>query len=340
MFRKLRTKITLGISLVSLILLAFFSLATYHLFLKSASNFIPADAPSYSPEVSNIIDDRIEKKHQDDSIKLKNTLIISSFTIELLVIILASIFSKKIVRPVEANYEAEKSFVANSAHELKTPIASISANLEAAALELSETTAELKSQVSSLPKKHQIIVPDNLSENQFLSNARFETDRLAQLNSDLLTLSRLDAEGAASPKTKSKEKSKEFDLKTLIKKSVKLKLPVMSGKSITLIGKPVKIKSYEHSLDQLFDILLDNAIKYSEKTITIRFAKDFIEIENDGAVIPTESLPHIFERFYQVDKNHDGVGLGLSIARSIAENHKWKLTASTTKTTTKFRLVL
>ena len=57
-------------------------------------------------------------------------------------------------------------------------------------------------------------------------------------------------------------------------------------------------------------------------------------ITNDGAKISKDALPHIFERFYQADKTADGVGLGLSIAKSIADRNHWKLEVKSDKDTT------
>ena len=59
---------------------------------------------------------------------------------------------------------------------------------------------------------------------------------------------------------------------------------------------------------------------------------------NDGATISEKDLPHVFERFYQADKSSEGVGLGLSIAKSVAMRNGWDLTATVENKMTKFVL--
>lgn len=86
---------------------------------------------------------------------------------------------------------------------------------------------------------------------------------------------------------------------------------------------------------QLLTILLDNAIKYGDKKVTCKVAKDEICVENDGTKIAPEDLEHIFDRFYQADKskNSDGAGLGLAIAASLAKNNHWKIKVESDETT-------
>ena len=82
---------------------------------------------------------------------------------------------------------------------------------------------------------------------------------------------------------------------------------------------------------------MDNAIKYCDKEIVLKVSEHELMIENDGAKIPREKLEHVFERFYQVDKSMEGVGLGLSIAKVTAERNDWKLVAESDEKT-RFKL--
>ena len=84
---------------------------------------------------------------------------------------------------------------------------------------------------------------------------------------------------------------------------------------------------------QILTILFDNAVKYCDKAIELNVKSRSISVKNDGATIPSEDLPHIFERFYQSDKSSEGVGLGLAIAQSLAEKNHWKLSASSSEKT-------
>ena len=92
----------------------------------------------------------------------------------------------------------------------------------------------------------------------------------------------------------------------------------------------------EADFTQILDILLDNAVKYSKKTIKIQLSGHLLTVENDGKTIPVEKLNKLFERFYQVDKTSEGSGLGLAIAKAIADQNKWKIWAESDKTGTKF----
>lgn len=102
--------------------------------------------------------------------------------------------------------------------------------------------------------------------------------------------------------------------------------------------KTAKVRLAKADLQQILTILLDNAIKYGKTTVTISLHADQISIKNDGAAIPSDRLAHIFERFYQADKNSEGVGLGLAIAKTLADRQNWQLSAVSAKSLTTFTL--
>ena len=90
---------------------------------------------------------------------------------------------------------------------------------------------------------------------------------------------------------------------------------------------------------QILDILFDNAVKYSKTKIVVKMTTSELYVENDGKTIPLEKLVHVFDRFYQTDKNSEGSGWGLAIAKSLANQNHWKLFASSENKTTRFTLV-
>ena len=98
------------------------------------------------------------------------------------------------------------------------------------------------------------------------------------------------------------------------------------------------MKGDPHRLDQLVGNLVGNAIKYTPEggTITLSLYQDGgwarLDVADTGMGIPAEHLPHIFERFYRVDKAHSrrsgGSGLGLAIVKGIAEQHGGKVSVT------------
>ena len=102
-------------------------------------------------------------------------------------------------------------------------------------------------------------------------------------------------------------------------------------------------------LDQLLEILLDNAVKYAAKDAPIRLTLDVggknavLAVENPGEPIPADKLPHLFDRFYRVDDARTGAagfGLGLSIARQIVQRHHGSITAASDARATRFTVTL
>lgn len=117
------------------------------------------------------------------------------------------------------------------------------------------------------------------------------------------------------------------------------------------IAPGVSVLGDEGQLRRLVMILLDNAVKYAGSggraalTLVRQQDKVRLTVHNTGAPIPAEHLPHLFERFYRVDAARDraqgGYGLGLAIAKSVAETHHGKITVSSSAGTgTCFTVVL
>ena len=124
------------------------------------------------------------------------------------------------------------------------------------------------------------------------------------------------------------------------------------GKTLDLSIQPeILYTGDENRIKQIIIILIDNAIKHTDKgdsinvNLSMQGGKRVLVVKNTGEGIPQKDIPHIFERFYRVDssRNRDtgGFGLGLAIAQSIAEAHHGKLTvASKEGEFTEFTLIL
>ncbi|MBQ7201833.1 HAMP domain-containing histidine kinase [Candidatus Saccharibacteria bacterium] len=301
MFKKLRNKLILiNLGITSIVIIVSFSLIYVH-----STRSAEARPPMMNMEIEmfdeagRVFDTWVKSERQAAAQNLLITLIVSGIAIEFAVALISYFLAEEAIKPIKNSYEQQKVFIANASHEIKTPLAAISANLEAA----------------------------DIKNNRWIDNVAKETDKLTALNSELLTLARSDLVNSKSPD--------DSDLKTIIEKQVESFEPRLKGisfkKSIKITDK-TKINGADFS--QIFSVLMDNAIKYCDKSVSLSVSEHEFSITNDGAKIDKDSLPHIFDRFYQVDKNSEGVGLGLSIAKSLADRNNWVLTAKSDEKTT------
>ncbi len=227
------------------------------------------------------------------------SLAVSWLTLEMVVAVVSYFLAEVAIKPVREAYESQKIFIANASHEIKTPLAAISANLEAA----------------------------DIHGNRWINNIENETAHLTRLNNELLTLARTDLVR--------ERKVEEVDLANVTEKIIENHASRLKKHDLTKkIVSREKIKINREDYEQVINILLDNAIKYSKSKIMIELRDHDFTIKNDGAKISAEALAHVFDRFYQADKTSEGVGLGLSIAKSVADRNHWKISASSDKMTT------
>lgn len=304
MFRNLRNNFVLTNVIFSAAILIISFVSIYYIAAFSASNRPPTpdDSPSYTNDVHNIISERVDAEQRAALNTLMVTLIIVGGLIEFLVVIFSYYFAEKAIEPVKTAYDLQKTFIANASHEIKTPLASIQSNLEAA----------------------------DISGNHFIDNVEREATKLAHLNQELLELAKADNINEAITVA-------EVNLSKLIADNIKPFVPRIEERKIKLNYKDNKIKKVkinQNDFAQIFNILLDNAIKYCDHKINIELTENTLKIANNGAKIKKADEAQIFERFYQADKSTEGVGLGLSIAKSLAERNHWELTASSSKLTT------
>lgn len=197
----------------------------------------------------------------------------------------------------------QRSFAADASHELRTPITSISGH----ARMLDEWALE-----------------DPKTARQSVQAIRTEAGRMRNLGESLLALSRGD-EGAPLVVG-------QHDLAAVVEEAVRTARAAAGGKvSVEYIrpGREVETKFDRDRILQLTNILLDNAVKYTPRhgKVTVKIhekdAWTILEVSDTGIGITGEELPLIFERFHRADpaRATGGVGLGLSIARQIAEAH-------------------
>ena len=229
----------------------------------------------------------------------------------LLILLFVVLFSGRVVRPILAGIEKQKQFITNAGHELKTPLAIIQSNNDAATL--------------------------IYGESKYSRNIRLQTQRLNVLMTNLLTLAKLDEE--------TKLPTERVDISELICGMLSVCEDTAAEKQITLcfsIQPHVFLQVHRDTFSQMISILLDNAVKYTPEGGTICFSVTndggHIEIaeENTCETLPDSDPERLFERFYRGDSartqsnSSSGYGIGLSAARAIAETFGGKLTAKYT----------
>ncbi len=224
------------------------------------------------------------------------------------VLLLLIILSGRIVKPFSENYEKQKQFITDAGHELKTPLTIIDADAE--------------------------VLEMDVGENEWLSDIKNQTKRLAQLTNNLIFLSRMEEQPQV-------EKI-EFPISDLAEETLEAFQALAKTHNKTISGQIEPMLSMvgdENAIRQLIVILLDNAVKYSDDggkiELSLQRKKNTIQLGvfNTAESISREDIPHLFDRFYRADKSRNphtgGYGLGLSIAAAIVNAHKGKISSNT-----------
>lgn len=230
------------------------------------------------------------------------TLIFGSVTL-VLFFFLSLFLARKIVNPLEKSYQKQKQFISDAGHELKTPVSVVNANAE--------------------------MLSREIGENQWLQNIQYENERMGTLVGQLLELARTENVTLAAER---------IDFSRLVAGEALPFESVAFEKSLSLnteIATNISINGNSQQLKQLVSILLDNAIRHSEKqgeirlTLTKEHNLAKLSVINSGDEIPKEQREQLFERFYRSDtvRNSEDkhYGLGLSIAKSIVTSHKGQI---------------
>ena len=220
----------------------------------------------------------------------------------IIMFIISMLLANWTVTPVETAWEKQKQFVADASHELKTPLAVISANTEVILANPEESVGE---------------------QSKWLSYIQSETMRMSKLITGLLSAARMDHTKDAADKTELLPLSETVSNVCLVFEPIIYE----KGKTLnTVIQRNVSLRADEDNIKQLLSILLDNAVLHSlpDAQITVSLSKDAqnkirLSVANTAKDIPKDQLEHLFDRFYRVDTegSPNGSGLGLSIAKSI-----------------------
>ncbi len=196
-------------------------------------------------------------------------------------------------------------FTADASHELRTPVALI------------RTTAELALRRPRTAEDYR----------EALSQIVEESERTSRLVDDLLTLARADAGRAALP-------AEPLDLAPLVRDVCAQGALLAGARRVAVEAEtpeaPVTVTGNPPALRRLLFILVDNAIKYTPEggSVTVSLSRQspaVVSVHDTGIGIPPDMLPHVFERFFRADPSRSrdagGAGLGLAIAKWIADRH-------------------
>ncbi len=228
----------------------------------------------------------------------------------LVVFVLVTFFSQRILQPINESYEKQKRFITDAGHEIKTPLAIIQADAEVLEMEI--------------------------GENEWLEDMKRQTKRLAKLTNDLVYLARMEEAGTAM-------KVVEFSISDVINETVISFQALAKAQGVEFvcnIQPMLSWKGNEQAIQQLVTILLDNALKYCSKDGNVSCSLDKqgknlrLSVHNTTEhVIPKENLQVLFERFYRSDPSRNsqtgGYGIGLSIAKAIVNAHNGKIQVRT-----------
>ena len=224
----------------------------------------------------------------------------------LIVFVLLLFLSKRVIRPFADNLERQRQFITDASHELKTPLAILSADLG--------------------------LLEDACGEDKWLASARTQIVRLDKLIKDLVELARTE-------ETVREDGAAWFSVSEVAQASADAFQPLAEAEGKRLaadIAGGMVLKGVQDNFFRLFAILLDNAVKYCDPGGTIRLSVSrrgrnvCIAVSNPCAGLDASQLPRYFDRFYRADlsrsRSTGGYGIGLSTAKAIVTRHRGRIT--------------
>lgn len=242
---------------------------------------------------------------------IKTMLLVTSgvfILMEGIVFILTRILTKRAMRPMQISYEKQQQFISDAGHELKTPLTVISANAD--------------------------ILSDEIGENKWLSYIKSQAERMRILVQEMLDLTRITNSDQQIAQSR-------FNISSLIENvALPFECQAFEQKKAFHIELEPDVEFFGNTerIRRMIGIFIDNAFKYSNENGTIKIqlttenGKKILKIYNTGIGIQKGEEEKIFERFYRSDSSRSaqgGYGLGLAIAKSIADQNGIKIQVQT-----------
>ena len=229
----------------------------------------------------------------------------------LAVLLLITLLSARIVKPISDSYEKQKRFITDAGHEIKTPLTIINADADVLEMEIGV-------------------------DNEWIGDIKKQTKRLAGLTSDLIYLAKME-ESSAMPQAK----MTEFPVSDIAAECAQSFAGIArsKGKNFEVdISPGLSMKGDEKAVAQLIGTLLDNAMKYSPDGGSVSFRLKAsgrniaLSVSNEADKMSKEDIKHLFDRFYRADRSRSsktgGSGIGLSVAHAIVSAHKGRISAA------------
>lgn len=313
MFETATLKLTGWYLLIIMVISLLFSGLVYQSALGEVNTRLEQFGQRLPPEFDNSPQSRFQSIQQAQTEEAAHNILVNLVYINCLILaaggVASYLMARRTLAPIQEAHEAESRFVSDASHELRTPLAVMKTELEVALKDANLSQSDMKALLES-----------NLEE----------VNKLAKLSQTLLTLSKMDFGNLVHEGVPFKEVvTSVIDRYDKDRKRIKVK---QTGRQLTL-------DAHRPSIEELFTVLIHNALKYSPagSPITISLGRrnqkaEFV-ISNAGKGISQDDLPFIFDRFYRADNARStsastSFGLGLSLAKTIVQLHHGELSAT------------
>ena len=249
-----------------------------------------------------VLDARSEKEAINSTYIISTFICLSAFV---LITTFSFLFSKKVIRPYEKNYESQRRFLTDASHELKTPLAIISANLD--------------------------VLESENENNKWVNSSQEQISRMRNLINEMVSLNKIEELNGNTKKEK-------FNMSDSLLEAIESYESLSIDNNIKFtynVPENIIYDGDESLILKLYGIFLDNAFKYVSKDGWIHISlkdnkkKVVLIFSNSVEDVDEEKLKYCFDRFYTLDesrsKSRSGFGIGLSIAQAIVKEHNGEI---------------